>query len=116
MSNKDTHRLISEMTQKECLELIQQAFKKEIPQVHLETELDIETEFTGFVNVKMCGTYKMWFSMSKDKDNNTTLSHVIAIQDPSDDWEINNHHFMRINTIRDMMEMVNYKLGLNGRI
>ena len=58
----------------------------------------------------------MWFNVGTDNKRRTTLHFVIAIQDATEDYEITAHRFIKMRSVEDMVELVNYTLKLNGRI
>lgn len=87
--------------------------KYDLPQIKFEVEIDNDS---GFINVRQGGTRKMWFYLCADKSKKTDLNLVIAMQDPDDEYVINSHHFIKVATMDDMIELINYKLNLNHRI
>jgi hypothetical protein len=95
-------------------EIVKQV-RDRIPQVTLEVEPDtITRKGCGFHNILQCGQRVMWFNVNTVSKNHTILEFVIAIQD--ENYEIRNHSFLKLASVDDMIELINYNLKLNGRL
>ena len=111
----NTEKKVVEMTTKEAYDLIVKEVAK-IPQVRLKKKRYTTDEAGYFMRIAQGGQIRLWFILVPATNKPSELSFIIAIQDPEDNWTINDHYLIDLNYVSDMIELIKVMLGLEGRI